>query len=458
MCPHEEEMISQKNMANIPGGPAGVKNDLLSDDPCHHVLLGWLVISIGIVGFLGWALFAPLDAGVPMEAKVAVSGNRKAVQPLVGGKVQRILVAEGEHVLAGQVLVLLDSTVAANQLDSLRFQYLSGLAVEGRLVAERDGLSEMRVDAKILLAMQEGIPQADEIVRVQQQLFGTRVRAQQAILQGLEAALLGAREQRSSVQRILRSRQQQRAAFERQLESQRSLAEEGLLARNRLLESERQYFQLLGSVADEQGRLGSLEASVQEYQSRLLAQREDYQKEVRAELSETRTRVSDLQSRLASAQYEAANMEIVAPTSGVVTALAVFTQGGVVRTGDRLMDIVPQDRPLTVEGRLPVQEIDKVHAGLPVDLEFMAFNRAATPKMSGTVTTVSADSVDDAQGRPYYRMEIAVNDLRERELAPGLILQPGMPVTAFIKTGERTLMSYLLKPLRDRSRLALIEK
>lgn len=444
-------------MANTPSAPARVKKDLLPDDLRHHVLLGWLVISIGIAGFLGWALFAPLDAGVPMEAKVAVSGNRKTVQPLVGGKVQRILVTEGQQVLAGQLLVELDSTVAGNQLDSLRVQYLSGLAVEGRLAAERDGLSEIGVDEELLLAMQQGIPQVDEIVRVQQQLLGTRVRVQQAMLEALEAALFGAREQRSSMQRILRSRQQQRTAFERQLESQRALAEDGLLARNRLLEAERQYFQLLGSVADEQGRLASLDAGVQEYQSRLISQREDYQKEVSAELSETRTHVSDLQSRLASAQYEVASMEILAPTTGVVTALAVFTQGGVVRAGDRLMDIVPLDRPLIVEGRLPVQEVDKVHAGLPVDLEFMAFNRAATPKMTGTITTVSADSMDDAQGKPFYRIEITVNELRERELAPGLILQPGMPVTAFIKTGERTLMSYLLKPLRDRSRLALIE-
>lgn len=444
-------------MADLPSGQIRVENDL-PHGSCRHVLLGWLIILIAVVGFLGWAVLAPLDAGVPIDAKVAVSGNRKTVQPLVGGKVQRILTTEGARVQAGQVLVELDSTLAANQLDSLRFQYSNGLAVESRLAAERDGLSEIHLNEKLLLALQEGNSQVDEMVRVQQQLFGTRIRAQQAMLEGLEAALRGAREQRGSVQRILRSRQEQRTAFERQLESQRILADDGLMARNRLLEAERQYLQLLGSVADEQGRLGSLEATVQEYQSRLISQREDYQKEVRVELSETRTRVSDLQSRLASAEYEVANMEIVAPTAGIVTGLAVFTQGGVVRAGDRLMDIVPLDKPLTVEGRLPVQEVDKVHAGLSVDLEFMAFNRAVTPKMAGTVTTVSADRVDDSQDRPYYRIEIAVDDLRERELAPGLILQPGMPVTAFIKTGERTLMSYLLKPLRDRSRLALIEK
>ena len=139
-------------------------------------------------------------------------------------------------------------------------------------------------------------------------------------------------------------------------------------------------------------------------------------------------------------------------------AQAVFTQGGVVGAGDKLMDIVPLDQPLLVEGRLPVQNVDKVQAGQPVELEFMAFNRASTPKLPGTVKTVSADRLEDEQGMPYYHVEIAVDDLKGREVQPGLQLQPGMPVTAFVKTGERTLMSYLLKPLRDRARLALTEE
>lgn len=236
------------------------------------------------------------------------------------------------------------------------------------------------------------------------------------------------------------------------------MADDGLLARNRLLESERQYLQLAGSVADDQGRLAQLQGQVQEYQLRLIQQREDYQKELRTALAETRTRTADLGARLDSAQYEVTNMQIVAPTEGIVAGLAVFTQGGVVSAGDKLMDIVPLDQPLLVEGRLPVQEVDKVQTGQPVELEFAAFNRSSTPKLPGTVKTVSADRLEDPQGMPYYHIEISVNDLDSREVLPGLQLQPGMPVTAFVKTGERTMMSYLLKPLRDRTRLALTEE
>ncbi|MGO1692517.1 MAG: HlyD family type I secretion periplasmic adaptor subunit [Marinobacter sp.] len=433
------------------------QDDLLSVDDRHYVRLGWLIVLVGVIGFLGWSLFAPLDAGVPLDAKVVVSGNRKAVQPITGGKVQRILVAEGQAVDEGQVLVELEPNVATNQLDSLRFQYLSSLASENRLMAERDGLEQIRFDEVLLQAEREGSLQAAEIIQAQRQLFDSRRSAQQATLGGLEAAVHGATDQRNSLQRILQSRRQQRVTFEQQLTSQRTLAEDGLLARNRLLESERQYLQLAGSVADDEGRLGLLQSQVQEYQQRLIQQREDYQKELRTALAEISPRTADLLGRLDSAQYEVTNTRVLAPSAGIVSGLAVFTQGGVVSAGDKLMDIVPLDQPLMVEGRLPVQEVDKIHAGQPVELEFAAFNRASTPKLPGTVKTVSADRLEDHQGVPYYHVEIIVDELDGRELLPGLWLQPGMPVTAFVKTGERTLMSYLLKPLRDRTRLALTE-
>ncbi|MHA6194318.1 HlyD family type I secretion periplasmic adaptor subunit [Pseudomonas wadenswilerensis] len=432
------------------------KGSSSSREDRYYVRLGWLIVLFGVIGFLAWALWAPLDAGVAIDAKVVVSGNRKAVQPLAGGKVQKIHVVEGERVQAGQVLVELDSTLTSNQLDSLRLQYASRLASNNRLTAERDGMPEVRFDES-LLQERESNPQIETIIRTQQQLFDSRLRAQKAMQDGMEATLRGTREQIDSVQRILRSREDQRRGFDRQLESQRILVDEGLLARNRFLEAERQYHQLLGSIADEQGRLGSLKESVNEAKAQLVSQQAQYQKELRTELSEVRTYLADLLSRLNSAQYEVANSKVISPATGIVAGLSVFTHGGVVNPGERLMDIVPLNEPLMVEGRLPVAEVDKVHPGLQVELEFMAFSRTTTPKLMGTVKTVSADRMEDSNNQPYYRIDINVSDLQGQEISPGLSLVPGMPVTAFIKTGERTLMAYLLKPLRDRTRLALTE-
>ncbi|EMV8752523.1 biotin/lipoyl-binding protein, partial [Escherichia coli] len=143
------------------------KDDLLSVDHRHFVRLGWLIVLAGVVGFLGWALLAPLDAGVPVDAKVVVSGNRKAVQPIAGGRVQRILVTEGQRVKEGQVLVVLEPNVAANQLDSLQFQFLSSLATENRLMAERDGAAEIRFDERLLQAEREGNLHATDIIVAQ---------------------------------------------------------------------------------------------------------------------------------------------------------------------------------------------------------------------------------------------------------------------------------------------------
>jgi len=432
------------------------KGNSSSKEDRYYVHLGWLIVLFGVIGFLGWALWAPLDAGVAIEAKVIVSGNRKAVQPLAGGKIQKIHVVEGERVEAGQVLVELDSTLTSNQFDSLRLQYLTRLATMNRLTAERDGLPEVHFDESLLQEW-ESNPQIEAIVLVQQQLFDSRLRAQKAMQDGLEATLRGTLEQIDSVQRILRSREDQRRGFDRQLESQRILVDEGLLARNRFLEAERQYYQLLGSIADDQGRLGSLKESVNEAKAQLVSLQAQYQKELRTELSEVRTYMTDLQSRLNTAQYEVENSNVISPATGIVAGLSVFTHGGVVNPGEKLMDIVPLNEPLMVEGHLPVSEVDKVHSGLQVELEFMAFSRTTTPKRLGTVRTVSADRMEDSKNQPYYRIEINVSDLQGQEIAPGLSLVPGMPVTAFIKTGERTLMAYLLKPLRDRTRLALTE-
>lgn len=448
--------MSSKSIISLPvaGELIDPTDDLLSVDNRHYVRLGWGIVLVGFVGFLAWASLAPLDAGLPLEGKVIVSGNSKAVQPVASGKVKHILVHEGDAVQAGQLLVELEPDLPANQLDSLRFQYLSSIASENRLTAERDGLATISFDSRL----RDGrSPRSGEIIQTQQQLFDSRRSAQKATLSGLEATLNSARDQLNSLRKGLNAVQQQRGVFQQQLNDQRDLADEGLLARNRLLESERQYMQLNGSIADQQGRLASLQGQLMESQQRLIEQRDNYQKDLRNALAETRTRSADLQGRLDSAEYEVSNTRIVAPVSGIVADVKVFTEGGVVSAGDHLMAIVPHDRPLQVEARLPVASIDKIHAGQKVDLEFMAFNVASTPKVPGTVRIVSADRIEAPQGEPYYNVEIDVDNLHSREVLPGKNLQPGMPVTAFVKTGERTMMSYLLKPLRDRSRMAMTE-
>jgi len=198
-----------------------------------------------------------------------------------------------------------------------------------------------------------------------------------------------------------------------------------------------------------------LEASLRRTQ-----RNEDFQKEVRSQLADTEREADALDSRLQGLDYELANAAVTAPVDGIVMASNIFTRGGVVGPGVRMMDIVPTDDPLVVEGQLPVNLIDRVHVGLPVELVFSAFNSNRTPHIPGVVIQVSADrSLDEHTGQPYYKVRARVAPAGIKLVASKkLDIQPGMPVEMFIKTGERTLMSYLFKPVFDRAKSSLSEE
>jgi protease secretion system membrane fusion protein len=187
---------------------------------------------------------------------------------------------------------------------------------------------------------------------------------------------------------------------------------------------------------------------------------QEYQREVRTQLADVQKEAEALGSRLTALDYDLANADVKAPVDGVVVGLAVFTRGGVVGPGFRMMDLVPTSDPLIVEGQLAVNLIDKVHPGLKVDLIFSAFNTNSTPHIPGVVTQVSADrSVDEKTGVPYYRMKTSVTPEGAKVIASRkLDIRSGMPVEMFVKTGERTMMSYLLKPVFDRSKSSMTEE
>lgn len=434
---------------------------LVSDQP-HNVLalddkrysrLGWWLVLGGFAGFIGWAALAPLDKGVAVSGKVMVSGHRKTVQHPTGGIVERIEVRDGEVVNAGQVLLRLKETPLRGQMQSLRSQYLASLASEARLSAESEGLSAIHFAPELLSE-----PQAAATLDLQRQLFNSRAQSLATEQQGLRETIAGAEAQLRGTRDSQASKVQQRAALNEQLQGLRELARDGYIARNRLLDSERLYSQINGSIAEDDGRIGQLQRQVLELRLRIRQLGEDFQKDLRGQLADTRTRSDDLRNRLASAEFELANSMVRAPASGVVVGLEVFTEGGVIKSGQALMDIVPQGEPLLVEARVPVHMVDKVHPGVPVELLFSAFNQATTPRVAGEVTLVSADrQVDERTDEPYYtvRAQVSADGMQQLQ---GVQIRPGMPVETFVKTGERSMLNYLFKPLLDRTHMALVEE
>jgi len=419
--------------------------------------IGWLVVLAGFGGFLLWALLAPLDKGVPLSGTVAAEANRQSVQHLTGGTVQQILVRDGDVVKEGQVLVRMNPVVAQSAVEMTDAQHLAALANIARLTAERDGLKKIAFPAEIEKRRME--PRVIELMTLQDQLLSSRQGSLQNELGGIDENISGLKLQIQGLQESRDSKKEQMAILKEQLSGMRDLAKEGYIARNRLLDLERTYAQLSGALSEDIGNIGRAQRQVVELTLRRAQRVQDYQKEVRSQLSDFQKEAEAQGARLAAQRFELSNIEVRAPASGTVVGLAVFTNGGVVPPGFKMMDVVPSDSALVVDGQLPVNLVDKVHPGLPVELIFSAFNTNKTPHIEGELTHVSADrSVDERTGIPHYNVKVKVTPAGAKKIAAHKMdIRAGMPVDLFVKTGERTMMNYLIKPIIDRAHSSMSE-
>ncbi|MCS0630674.1 HlyD family type I secretion periplasmic adaptor subunit [Telluria mixta] len=430
----------------------------VNTDARVYARLGWMIVLLGVGGFLLWALLAPLDKGVPMGGTVAKESNRQAVQHQTGGTIQQILVRDGDVVKAGQVLVRMNPIVAQSAVEMTDSQYLSARAVEARLIAERDGAKTIKFPAE--MEQRRSDPRVAEMMSLQNQLLASRQGSLQNELGGVDESIAGLKVQIQGLQESRDAKKEQVNILKEQLAGMRDLAKEGYVARNRLLELERTYAQLNGSISEDIGNIGRAQRQVTELTLRKAQRVQDYQKEVRTQLTDVQREAEAQQARLQAQKFELSNVEVKAPADGTVVNLAVFTPGGVVPAGFKMMDIVPSNDPLVVEGQLPVNLVDRVHAGLKTELIFSAFNANRTPHIEGVVEQVAADRVvDERTGAAFYKVRVKVTPKGAQMIAAHKMdIRPGMPVELFVKTGERTMMNYLLKPVLDRAGSALSEE
>jgi membrane fusion protein, protease secretion system len=434
----------------------GPESLFVNTDSLPYIRLGWRVIVFGIGGFLAWAALAPLDKGVPLSGTVTVASSKKAVQHLTGGVVESILVKEGDVVKAGDVLVRLNAVQAKANAEIVRVQYFSARTAEARLIAERDGKKSILFPPELLSAKAD--PRVASNIASQLQLFNSRQSTIATELSALDENIAGLLQQNKGFEQSHTGKNTQLAFLKEQLDSSRNLAKEGYVSRNQQLDLERTYSQLSTSASEDISNIGRSQKQISEYKLRRLQRQQEYQREVRTQLSEVQKEADSLANRLAGLDYDLGSVLVKSPVDGTVVAMNIFTQGGVVAPGFRMMDIVPSSDALTIDGQLPVHLIDKVHPNLPVELMFTAFNQNLTPQIPGIVTQVSADRlVDEKSGQPYYSMKAMVAPEGMKLLAK-VQLRPGMPVDMFIKTGERTMLNYLLKPLFDHFKMSMAEE
>jgi protease secretion system membrane fusion protein len=416
---------------------------------------GWLLLLFGWGSFMAWATLAPLDAAVTTQGSVVASGSRKLVQPVSGGKVAQILARDGDQVVAGQVLLRLDSTQSRAQLDIARGQWLVAMANQARLMAEQKGA--LAIDfPPALLALGNDLRVA-EVMELQTRLLDSRRQMRNNEIQGMEATLRGLEFQMQGQEAAKYSKETQGRMLREELRNQRSLADDGFFPRNRVSEQERLFTSIQGGAAEDSSSVNKTRQAMTEVRARMAARQQELRKEIESQLSDMQRESSGLESRMHGLEFDLANTEVRAPATGTVMGVNVHTVGGVVSPGVPVMELLPKDDPLRVESQLPVHMVDKVKPGLEVSVLFSALNQATTPRIHGKVVQVSADALADSrQNTSYFKLVVEVTPEGMAQLKQHEI-RAGMPADVFIKTGERTFMSYLLKPLLDRMNRALIE-
>lgn len=417
--------------------------------------LGWSLLIVGFGAFLAWALLAPLDSGVSASGSVVVTGNRKSVQSLVPGKIAAIFARDGEPVVTGQVVVRLDDTQSRSQFDIAKGQLFTSLATEARLVAERSG--RQSIDFPEALTNEATDPRAVSALALQAQLFATRRESLNSEIGAMAENIRGQELLVAATEASRQAKQDQQRILSEQLKNLRDLADEGFLPRNRVLDQERTISAMLGAIAEDAGNIGRSRQLIAEMKIRMILIKQNARKDVESHLSEVQRDASTLRSKLEGLQFDVFNTEIKSPATGLVMSLTAHTIGGVVAVGSVLMEVVPRDEVLKVDAQIAPHLIDKIKPGLEVDILFTALDQVSTPKIEGRLVHVSADVlIDPRSNLPYFKASIEVTAQGMDKLKQNKIVA-GMPAEVLIRTGERTAMNYLLKPLSDRLRRSATE-
>lgn len=453
-------LFNKPATAPAPKQPALEGDVVLPTDTAQPTRIGMWVLGLGFGGFLLWAGLAPLDEGVPTSGMVAIDTKRKAVQHLSGGIVSEVFVKEGQFVKAGDPLLRIDKAVSQANYESTRQHYLTLRAMEGRLVTEQTGQGRIGFHPDLLAAKDDQL--ARQAMENQESLFQSRRSALQAELDAMQQSVQGHEASIQGFEGVLATRKQQQAFLKEELRGLRELVEEGYAPRNKLLELERMLAENTGSIADLQGNIQRTRRAIGELKLRMVQRRQEYRKESDGQLAEVRREVQADADKLTAATNDLERTTIRSPADGQVVGLAVQTVGGVISPGQKLMDVVPANESLLLEARVPPHMIDRVQPGLETDVRFSSFAHSPSLVLEGKVDSVSTDLITDppsaqAPGQSYYLARVSITAKGMQELG-NRQMQPGMPAEVVIKTGERTVLTYLLHPLLKRMAASMKEE
>jgi len=412
------------------------------------LVIGALTALVLVAGFGGWAITATLSGAVVVSGQIEVEHNLQVVQHPDGGVVEAVLVSEGQRVEAGQVLLRLEGALLESELAIVESQYFEALARQARLNAEREGLDTLRFDPPLLTAMASRID-AREIAEGQRRLFAAR----RGTLAQQIAQLERRREQNLAQLDGLaaQSRASAREAdlVQTELTAQETLLAQGLVQGARVSALQRDAARLEGVLGAISAETAQVHGRVTEIALQVVTLEATRREEAEGALGELGVRIIELAERRRALRDVIARLELRAPVAGRVHGLQITTPRAVLRPAEPLLQIVPYDRPLVLSVRIMPGDIDQVFVGQGASVLFPAFSLRNTADLRGTVTLVSADAfLDERLGQRYFRAEIVLSS-EARALLGEYALVPGMPVEAFIRTGDRTAFDYLTRPLTE---------
>ena len=394
-----------------------------SDSIKQVALTGWLIIAVFFGGFGLWALTAPLNGAVVGNAVVKVDGNRKSVQHLDGGIVKELFVREGERVLAGDVLLVLDETQARAEHDVLSQQYVVLRATEVRLLTELDR------GAQVVLPEDLKARPEDNYLKTVWNGQLSQFESRRAAIEGQRSVIREKINQLGS--QIVGGEAQVKAytgqitSVQAEAENIKPLVERGLIARPRILQLERTAFGLEGQIADAKANIAKARQAIAEQQQQIAQLDNDRMAEVTKELRDTQAKMLEVIPKAMNAKAALGRMEIRAPYTGRVVALSVFSVGGVIQRGEKILDIVPDQDSLTIEAQIAVEDISDIRPDMRAEIHLTAYKQRIVPIIHGDIIQISADRlVDPKTNNPYY---VAFVRIDEQELAalPNVKLYPG---------------------------------
>ena len=422
----------------------------------RHIVAGSILVGALVIGLGGWASTAQISGALIAQGSIVVDTNVKKVQHPTGGVVGELFVRDGDHVKAGDVLLRLDETVTRANLAIVNKGLVEFYARKARLAAERDGADTMAVPPEVAGRLDE--PDVKEALASERKLFELRHQDRLGQKQQLQERITQLQQQITGLAAQQSAKDKGIALTEQELQGVRDLWQKNLVQLNRPTSLQRDEARLEGERGQIIAQAAEVKGKIAEIQLQIIQVDQDLSSDVAKELREIDSKIGEYVERKITAEDQLKRTDIRAPQDGTVFQSTANTVGGVIAAGDPIMLIVPESDNLTVEVRVDPKDIDQIQFGQIVVLRFTSFNVRTTPEIDGTVSRIAADtSTDQRTGQSYYLVRIAM-PVQELKRLGDVKLTPGMPVEAFVQTGDRTMLSYLIKPLHDQLMRAFREK